>query len=183
MESRFRSGLPGLVCKLGIKKAYDHVNRNFLLYLLRRMGFGGRWCRWIRRGTSTTRFSILINGVPEGFFSSSRGLRQDDPLSPFLFIVVMEAFSRMMGKVVQNGWIRGFTLGSSDPNRVTVSHLLFADDAITFCDAERRQVGALKAFFICFETVSGLKVNAGKCEMLPIGSVDEAEGLAGIMGL
>jgi hypothetical protein len=78
------------------KKAYDHVNWDFLLYLLHRCGFGEKWRAWMRFCISVVRFSTLVNGTPSGFFNSTCGLRLRDPLSPLLFVVVMEALSRML---------------------------------------------------------------------------------------
>jgi hypothetical protein len=72
---------------MNLKKAYDHVYWDFLLYMLRRCGFGGKCCSWIAYCTSSVRFSILDNGSPNGLFSSSNGLRQGDPLSPLLFVL------------------------------------------------------------------------------------------------
>ena len=67
-----------------------------------------RWCRWIRTCISTVQFFVLFNGSPADFFGSSRGLRQGDPLSPMLFLVMMEVLSKMMKKAKGAGLLRGF---------------------------------------------------------------------------
>ncbi|XP_015084259.1 uncharacterized protein LOC107027674 [Solanum pennellii] len=72
LDFRIRSKVPGILCKLDIKKAYDHLNWNFLLETLSRRGFGGTWMRWIKFCISTVKYSVLINGSPTGFFSSQR---------------------------------------------------------------------------------------------------------------
>jgi hypothetical protein len=85
-----------VLCKLDLEKASNRVNLDFLLYPLRRCGFGEKVRDWIAHYISTVHFSVLINGSLSGFFNSSRGMRQGDPLSPPLFVVVKKALSRML---------------------------------------------------------------------------------------
>ena len=100
------------------------------------MGFRVKWGRWIKACISFVRFLLLINGSLAGFFSSSRGLRQGDPHSPLLFLLVMEVLCRMLRKMEAGGFISGFSLG----NDVRISHLLFTDDSILFCDVDPQQL-------------------------------------------
>ena len=125
LDSQIKCRLPGVVCKLDIEKAYDHVNWECLLYFLHRMGFGRKWTQWIRTCISTVRFSIMVNGSPLGFFESSRGIRQGDPLSPLLFLLIMEVLSRMLRRTEEAGLITGFRAGTSLGEGISVSHLLF----------------------------------------------------------
>ena len=90
IDSRLKTGIPRVLCKLDVEKAYDHVNWGFLMYMLQRCGFFDKWRKWIWYCISTIKFSILINGSPTDFFGSSRGISQGDPLSLLLFDVVME---------------------------------------------------------------------------------------------
>lgn len=123
-----------------------------------------------------------MNGSPSGFFGSSRGLRQGEPLSPFLFIMVTEAFSRMTSRAMGANMIRGFQLGMVRGNPVNVSHLLFADDTIVFCNARVDQMRYLRCILLCFQALSGLKINLAKSEIIPVGDNENIEFLAGILG-
>ena len=111
VDSRVKSRVPGVICKLDVEKAYDHVNWEALLSLLKRIGFGVKWCKWICTCISTVQFSVLINESLVDFFGISKGLKQGDPLSPMLFFIMMEVFSRMLRRVEGAGLIRGFKGG------------------------------------------------------------------------
>ena len=83
---------------------------------------------------------MLINGTLEGFFNSSRGLRQGDPLSPYLFVIGMEAFSRLIHKAVRGGFLSGCRIKGRRGDGALVSHLLFVDDTLVFCDSSQDQM-------------------------------------------
>lgn len=82
-------------CKRDMGKTQNHVNWSFLDYLLMRMEFGERWRRWIKSCITTMSFALMVNGGLSSFFKASRGLR-GDPLSPLLFIVVMEVLNKIV---------------------------------------------------------------------------------------
>ena len=113
IHSKLKIGILGVLCKLDMEKAYDHVNWGFLMYMLQRCGFSDKWREWIWYYISTIKFSILINGSPSDFFGSSRGIRQGDPLSPLLFDVVMEVLSHMLDVAAAAGQFTGFSVGST----------------------------------------------------------------------
>ena len=75
LDSRLKDNIPGLLLKMDIEKAFDHVNWDFLMKVMSKMGFGHRWINWMKWCFSTATFSIIINGSPSGFFQSFRGLR------------------------------------------------------------------------------------------------------------
>ena len=97
-------------------------------------------------------------------------MRQDDPLSPILFFIMMEVFSKMLKRVEGTGLISSYKANDRRGDGVCVSHLLFVDDTILFCDADIEQILRIWMSLLCFQVVTGLKVvNACKSEMVPIG--------------
>ena len=182
LDSSLKVGMPRLICKLDVEKAFDHVNWSSLLQMLERSGFSAKWRQWIFFCLSTIRFSILINDSPCGFFGSSRGLRQVDPLSPLLFVLVMEALGRMLDKAVHEGRLSGFSVGNLEGRSLAVSHLLFVDGTFIFCDAVLDQILILRMILIWFEAVLGLKINLGKSELVPVGVVCNIDLLLNVLG-
>ena len=96
-------------------------------YVFHSLGFGNKWRSWIRACLHSSRASVLVNGSPTSEFSIKRGLRQGDPLSPFLFILVMKGLHCALSTAVSSNLIHGINLGSPD---LTLSHLFYADDVI-----------------------------------------------------
>ncbi|KAJ9696951.1 hypothetical protein PVL29_008942 [Vitis rotundifolia] len=178
VDSRLKDEEGGVLCKLDIEKAYDHVCWKFLLAVLKKMGFGERWLKWIEWCISTVKFSVLINGSPTGFFQSSRGLRQGDPLSPYLFVIAMEVFSCMVGRAISGGFLSGWKVGGRSGLGLQISHLLFADDTLVFCEESADQMTYLSWLLMWFEACSGLKINLEKSELISVGRVHDIEGLA-----
>ena len=124
----------------------------------------------------------MINGSLANFFGSSRRLRQGDPLSPLPFLIMMEVFSRMLRRVEGVGLIRGFNLEGRRDGGECVSHLLFADDTILFCDVDVEQILHIRLLLLSFQAVTSWKVNVHKSEMVPIGEVVDVHALAEILG-
>jgi hypothetical protein len=90
----------------------------------------------------------------------------------------MEAFSRLMDRAVARGYLEGFSVDNSNASSLKVFHMLFADDTLVFCEATWDQLYHLKGVLLCFEAVSRLRINLGKSEIVPIGSVADVENLA-----
>ena len=114
-----RSGEEGVVFKIDFEKAYDHVDWGFLNHVLQRKGLSQKWRSWIRGCLSLSSFAILVNGNAKGWVKASRGLRQGDPLSPFLFTLVVDIFSRLVIRAEETGLTEGFFVGR-DRTRVSL---------------------------------------------------------------
>jgi hypothetical protein len=118
---------PGMLIKLDLSKAFDHLSWKYMQSLLLDFGFSNDWIHWILNLTSSSFFSILVNGVPSKPFSPSRGIRQGDPLSPFLFIIMAEGLGHYITASIADGSLQGLPLHGLQP---TASHSQFVDDTM-----------------------------------------------------
>ncbi|XP_028104944.1 uncharacterized protein LOC114303962 [Camellia sinensis] len=159
----------GIILKLDFEKAYDSVNWEFLLSMMRNFGFGEKWLGWIKSCLSSSRVSVLVNGSPTKEFAPQRGLRQGDPLSPLLFNIVAEGLNILIERAKELGLVKGASVG---PTELKFSHLQFADDSIIFCEAVRGELVHIKRILRCFEVLSGLKINFHKSLLCGVGVPD-----------
>jgi hypothetical protein len=165
-----KTGRECMVFKVDFEKAYDSVDWGFLEYMLRRFGFCEKWIEWMRACVFAGSMSILVNGSPTREIDIQRGLKQGDPLAPFLFLLVAEGLGGAIRKAVEVGCFKGFMLGSGG---LTVSHLQYADDTLCIGEASVQNLWTLKAILRGFEMVSGLKINFWKSCLLGVNVSDE----------
>ena len=126
--------------------------------------------------------SILVNATPTNFFSTHRGLRQGDPLSLDLFVLIMEAFNILIAKAEEGGFIRGVKIEGRGGEGVQVSHLLFADGTLLFCEDDEDQLQYWKWIVTCFELVSRLEINLQKSEIILVGDKEDVDRAAVLFG-
>ncbi|GAU48815.1 hypothetical protein TSUD_99870 [Trifolium subterraneum] len=151
-----------LTLKIDISKAYDKVDWGFLRGVMTKMGFTDVWIRWVMMCVSSVNYSVLMNYDRVGPISPGRGLRQGDPLSPYLFILVTECLTALIHQSVGRGDIHGVRICRGAPG---VSHLLFADDCFLFCRANVVEVNELMSILHTYERASGQEINLVKSEV------------------
>ena len=161
-KSKNRTGWCAL--KLDMEKAYDRVEWDFLWQCLHAMGFPAQWVQWVQECVSNVSYSVKVNGHTTQWFRPTRGLRQGDPLSPYLFILCMEAFVMQLSITAASpGSGIGFKL---QPNTPTIPCLLFADDCLLLCKATSAACNKLKSHIDDFCTLSGQLVNFHKSAII-----------------
>jgi hypothetical protein len=143
MHTRMWSKTGFMGIKLDMSKAYDQVEWGFLEAVMLRLGFYPRWVPLIMACTSSVTYAILINGQLMGHIRPSRGIRQGDPLSPYLFLLCAEALSSLLQQVERTRSIIGILTSKMGPR---ISYLFFADDSLIFCKANSVGWRRLKIF-------------------------------------
>ncbi|XP_023734642.2 uncharacterized mitochondrial protein AtMg01250-like [Lactuca sativa] len=124
---RGKKGKKMLLFKADFNKAFDSVSWGFLDSIMEQMGFGSKWRSCMNGCLGSGRASVIINGSPTKDFSMSKGVRQGDPLSPFLFIIASEGLNQAMKTVVEKGIFEGIKFSQSNQ---CSSHLFYADDTL-----------------------------------------------------
>ncbi|GKC35516.1 RNA-directed DNA polymerase, eukaryota, partial [Tanacetum coccineum] len=116
----------GMIFKVDFKKAFDSVKWDYLDETLKSFGFGLKWRNWISGCLNNAKGLVLVNGNPTKEFQFFKGLKQGDPLSSFLFILVMETLHLSFKRLINVGLYRGISINGS----LTLSHLFYADDVV-----------------------------------------------------
>ena len=125
---------------------------------------------------------MIINGSPTRFFKITRGLRQGDSLSPYLFVLEMEVFSILIDKVTRGGYLADYNFRNSFGDVTNISHFLFADDTLVFCKDSEDEMLYLSWILLYFETLSVLRINLDKSAILPVDKVENLNQLACELG-
>jgi hypothetical protein len=162
MKAKTKGTQCEVALKLDISKAYDRLDWEYLRDVMIQMGFSSRWVQWIMLCIETVDHTILVNGTQVGPLVPGRGLRQGDPLSPYLFIICAEGLSALISDAELRGVINGTRICRGAP---TVSHLLFADDCFFFFGASKQEAMEMKNILTVYETASGQAINLQKSEM------------------
>ena len=158
-----RSGKVGeMALKLDIRKAFDRVEWGCLEKIMYKMGFHESWVKLVMRCVSTVTYSIKINGRPRGHIIPFRGLRQGDPLSPFLFLFCAEGLSTLIRKSVEFGLLNGVATCLRGPK---ISHLFFVDDSLIFCKANIEECSTLEENLDTYECSTGQQLNREKTSL------------------
>ena len=137
--------------KLDIARAFDSVSWGFLMEILRKIGFGPRFCELVSIPLSTASTRVLLNGEPGPPIWHRRGLRQGDPLSPSMFVLMMNSLNRVLAKAIEWGVLKRL---ARQELRTTVS--LYADDSVIFCHTDEDELRAMRDIVELFGHASGL---------------------------
>ncbi|GJY83708.1 RNA-directed DNA polymerase, eukaryota, reverse transcriptase zinc-binding domain protein [Tanacetum coccineum] len=145
--------------KIDLQKAYDTINLDFLGKSLSGFGFHSKWIKWVMTCITTAKFTINVNGDIVGYFNGRRGLRQGDPIAPYLFTLVMEVLNLLMKKNIREAVNFRYHFGCK---RQKNTHICFVDDLMVFCNGDISLAKVIKRTLEEFSGISGLKPNMQK---------------------
>lgn len=148
-----------MAIKLDMSKAFDRVEWGFIEAVMEKLGFHEKWISVIMHCITTISYSVLINGSAYGCITPTRGLRQGDPLSPYLFILCAEGLSSLFNEAARNRELNGISICRACPQ---VTHLFFADGSLLFCKANNQESTKLTEILKKYEAASGQKINTDK---------------------
>lgn len=157
--------LKGKILKVDLSKAFNRVNLLYIRMLLTHLGFPFIFIKRIMSCISDVPFSVLLNGSPSPFFSAERGLRQGCPLSPLLFLLVMEGLNRLIAAKHRRGRIKGIKITEN----CSLTHLLFVDDVLIFLNGSLADTSALQSVFDLFQKATGMIINVHKSTLTATG--------------
>ncbi|XP_057419026.1 uncharacterized protein LOC130713258 [Lotus japonicus] len=161
---RSRKGAKGwMAMKVDLEKAYDRLSWSFLLDTLRLIGLDDHMCSLIMQCVSSCRYQVCFNGDRTDSFIPHRGLRQGDPLSPYLFVLCMERLAHKINDAITDGGWKPVRLSRNGP---PISHLFFADDLLLFGEASMEQMETVMTCLGDFCSASGMKVSIAKTRMM-----------------
>jgi retron-type reverse transcriptase len=165
--------------KLDFAKAFDTIEHEAIIQVMRHMGFDSKTIQWVKDILSSGTSKILLNGVPGKQFFCKRGVRQGDPLSPILYVLGSELLQIVINDALAQGLL-SLPIEVGDPDFPIVQ---YADDTLLILPAEMDQVVALKEILHKFSISTGLKVNYHKSSMVPINvKEEEMQQLANAFG-
>lgn len=145
--------------KLDMSKAYDRVEWLFLENIMLKLGFAESFVQLVMECVKTVSFSILVNGEALGHIIPTRGIRQGDPLSPYLFLFCSEGLIALLKDAERRSLVKGIKVCR---RASSVNHLLFADDSLIFCKADSLTTSHIQKVLHQYELASGQMVNKGK---------------------
>lgn len=149
--------------KIDMAKAYNGINQAFLFHSLAGFGFSEEFCILVHHCIFLLWFSVVMIGIPKGFFQGGRGLRQGDPLSLYLLIMVEENLFRLLKKNFQERNISHFQHPRGAPIR---SHLLYVDNILIFASRDKKLIQAIYKVLVVYKSWSGQRVNKEKSSII-----------------
>ena len=162
LKNKRKGKLGFMALKLNISKAYDKVEWVFMEKLMAKLGFADRWISLISSCIRFVSYSILVNGEPHDHFAPNRGLRQGNPLSPYLFLLCAEGLHSLIQRAEQVGSIKGVLICRDGPK---VSHLFFAVDSLLFCHSTTQDYNSILEILQQYEAAFGQQINRDKIQL------------------